>query len=398
MYKDVIVFSSKGESSLADKLAGGDYDGDKAWICWEPDIVGPFKNACVTPSPPPGYYGIEQTKLKVKDIIDQPDYLSQFLGHAFHFNLQSNMLGPCTAYHEAYCYRAKSINNERAIDMAHLLGKLVDRAKAGYSFDDATWRTFLKDKNLPTSHRKPAYKNKRSERPTKHTIDRLVFEVAANIRERVLQDFTVSFDQAGTWDDDLARLWNLEYQRAKQDQNLMKVREYLKKNLEEIFDYWKSKVAERGDELDMAKPSNKKDGASMTFGAKVGYCRDSFLAIQPLKTITHPVVDRWRSEDESPAAIGGSWRYIKASALFCLWHKSGKFAWYVAGQELGEIKAQAKGLENYHTIVGGLYEFYKMDGKMLNRSQGRNSGTDAFVTDDRETNYGSDIEDFEGFE
>lgn len=103
MYKDVIVFSSKGERSLADKLSGGDYDGDKAWICWEPDIVGPFKNADVPPSPPPAYYGIEETKLKVKDIIDLPDYLSQFLGHAFHFNLQSNMLGPCTAYHEFYC-------------------------------------------------------------------------------------------------------------------------------------------------------------------------------------------------------------------------------------------------------------------------------------------------------
>lgn len=397
MYKDVIVFSSKGERSLADKLSGGDYDGDKAWICWEPEIVGPFENASVPPSPPPGYYGIEETKLKVKEIIDRPDYMSQFLRHAFHFNLQSNMLGSCTAYHEAYCYKKKSINDESAIAMAHLLGKLVDRAKAGYSFDDAKWISFLKNRNLPTFQRKPAYKNKRSERPTKHTIDRLVFEVAANIRERVLQDFTIAFANAGTWDDDLGHLWSLEYQRAKQDEDLMKVREDLRRKLEVIFDFWKREV-ERGDELDMVKPLKRKGGASMTFSALAGYCRDSFLAIQPLEKITHSVVDRWRSEAETPTAIGGSWRCIKASALFYLWHKSGKFVWYVAGLELGQIKAQAKGLDNYHTIVGGLYEFYKMDGKMLRRSQGRNSGTDAFVIDDKETNYGSDTEDFEGFE
>jgi len=398
MYKDVIVFSSKGERSLADKLSGGDYDGDKAWICWEPDIVGPFENALVPPSPPPAYYGIEETNLKMKDIIDRPDYLSQFLHHAFHFNLQSNLLGSCTAYHEAYCYKINSIHDEKAIAIAQLLGKLVDRAKAGYSFDDVSWYSFLKGIGLPNFQRKPAYKDKGGQRPTKHTIDRLVFEVAANVRERVLQDFTVAFAQAGTWDDDLGRLWNLEYQRAKQDEDLIKVREDLRRQLKLIFEFWKSKVTERGDELDMVKPLNRKDGVSMTFRALAGYCRNSFLAIQPLEGITHSVVDRWRSEIETPTAIGGSWRYIKASALFYLWHKSGKFVWYVAGLELGEIKAQAKGLDTYHTIVGGLYEFYKMDGKMLRRSQGRESGNDAFLTDDKQSNYGSDIEDFEGVE
>ena len=43
MYRDVIIFSSKGSRSLADKLSGGDYDGDMAWICWEPSIVDHLK-------------------------------------------------------------------------------------------------------------------------------------------------------------------------------------------------------------------------------------------------------------------------------------------------------------------------------------------------------------------
>lgn len=49
--KDVIVFSAKGDIPLADKLSGGDYDGDKAWVCWEPAIVSNFVNANVPPSP-----------------------------------------------------------------------------------------------------------------------------------------------------------------------------------------------------------------------------------------------------------------------------------------------------------------------------------------------------------
>lgn len=31
-YKDVIIFSSRGSVSVASKLSGGDYDGDKAWV------------------------------------------------------------------------------------------------------------------------------------------------------------------------------------------------------------------------------------------------------------------------------------------------------------------------------------------------------------------------------
>ncbi|KAH0425468.1 RNA-dependent RNA polymerase [Colletotrichum camelliae] len=49
--KDVIVFSAKGDVALADKLSGGDYDGDRAWVCWEPTIVSKFENANVPTRP-----------------------------------------------------------------------------------------------------------------------------------------------------------------------------------------------------------------------------------------------------------------------------------------------------------------------------------------------------------
>ena len=390
MYKDVIVFSSKGDSSLADKLSGGDYDGDVAWICWEPDIVGSFQNAPVPPSPPTSFYGIEESNFKVKDIIDQPDYWSQFLRHAFDFNLQPNLLGSCTVYHESLCYSRKSICDASAIAVAHLLGKLVDRAKAGFIFDQAKWLSFLKQNGLPARPRRPAYKNKGGERPTKHILDRLVFEVAAGVRERALQDFTEYFGKVGTWDDDLGRIWNLEFQRAKRDEQLLSVRTDLNSKLEGIYAFWKENVGERGEELD-CKPIKK--GTPMTFKALVEKCRSDFLALQPLTGVTHPVVEYWRSEIEDDAEAGKRWRFIKASALFCLWHER-SFPWHVAGSELAEMKAKAKGLDSYHLIVRGLYEFFKLDGKMMKRK--RNDETDHWVEEDK-SDYGSDLEDTEGY-
>ncbi|KAH7338887.1 RNA dependent RNA polymerase-domain-containing protein [Rhizoctonia solani] len=44
-YTDVIVFSVKGDRSLASMLGGGDYDGDTAILIWEESIVDQFRNS-----------------------------------------------------------------------------------------------------------------------------------------------------------------------------------------------------------------------------------------------------------------------------------------------------------------------------------------------------------------
>lgn len=55
---DVVVFPTQGQCPLAGKLQGGDYDGDIFWVCWEPELVSPFKNAQPPIQPPdPAQYG-----------------------------------------------------------------------------------------------------------------------------------------------------------------------------------------------------------------------------------------------------------------------------------------------------------------------------------------------------
>jgi hypothetical protein len=45
--KDIIVMPSRGQIPLAAQLQGGDYDGDKFWVCADERLVNPFRNSPV---------------------------------------------------------------------------------------------------------------------------------------------------------------------------------------------------------------------------------------------------------------------------------------------------------------------------------------------------------------
>lgn len=93
--RDVIIFSSKGDMPLAAKLSGGDYDGDKAWICWDPDIVNNFQNHPLPPKPDFSRY-MSKDSSKLGDLRrshGDSDYIDVMLEKAFRFNLKQKLLG-----------------------------------------------------------------------------------------------------------------------------------------------------------------------------------------------------------------------------------------------------------------------------------------------------------------
>ncbi|KAA8568267.1 hypothetical protein EYC84_008646 [Monilinia fructicola] len=96
--KDVIVFSTRGYPSLAEKLSGGDYDGDKAWICWDPAIVESFTNANVPKTPNLVEDGfIKQDKTTYEQLTKgHSDPTNIFLRFSFDFNMHQSMLGYTT--------------------------------------------------------------------------------------------------------------------------------------------------------------------------------------------------------------------------------------------------------------------------------------------------------------
>lgn len=96
--RDVIIFSSKGDMPLAGKLSGGDYDGDKAWICWDPDIVNNFHNHPLPPKPDfSPYLAKDSTKLgDLRRRHGDDHYIDIMLENAFRFNLKQKHLGGST--------------------------------------------------------------------------------------------------------------------------------------------------------------------------------------------------------------------------------------------------------------------------------------------------------------
>ncbi|KAL8781211.1 MAG: hypothetical protein Q9213_006104 [Squamulea squamosa] len=402
-YRDVIVFSSKGACSLAEKLSGGDYDGDKAWICWEPCVVDPFHNAPVAKSPSLDIYGIEIEKTTVSDLFASDDYMDRFLHLGFNFNLQSSLLGVCTSYFERLCYQRNDIRSPSATKIAQLLGHLVDRAKGGIIFDEEKWIAFLKREGLLKSLPRPAYKDKLKGVPKKaNLIDCLVFETAKGVREKALGGFSARFKNVGTYDTDITTLYKYEVEEAKQDQGIKKALVDLKSDMQTIKDFWTTHCM-RSDELGGGEEASgfgirARRKSVLPFQAIAERVRDDFLALRPSAEAIalSPIVERWNRECQStPSSTPPSsslppnrWTLLKASTVF-YHHHDRNFIWYAAGVELGILKSQAKGVGTYRSVVGDIWECFKVDGKAVARKkrkseedQGFNVGGQRFEDDD----------------
>lgn len=372
-------------------------------MCWDPNIVVPFRNSPIPNVPAPESYGIKKDSIKVSDLLQYDDYMNRFLGHAFDFNLRMNMLGICTNYHEALCYHKNTIASREAIDIAALLGNLVDSNKQGYNFDEAKWAAYLKSKKLPRRYDTPAYNNKSKaiEKPG-NLIDDLVFNVAKKQRTKALEKFTKHFKDVESWDTDLTRLRNEEMEKSKSNKLIAEVLENLKASLEKILQYWKVHVHREDD--DDPTSTRKSDGIS--FRATVDKCRQDFVALAPItiKNIlptaheSNPTVDvpdtirRWQRAHA--AGKPSRWDLLKASVAFYHHHKR-NFVWYIAGVELGQIKAMARGGGSYRIVVNEMFDSFKLDGKLVDGAKRREMQLEAFEPkavaeddDDAETEYG----------
>ena len=324
----------------------------------------PFKNADVPPSPLLESYGIGKDTSKVADFISHSDYTNMFLRHSFLFSLQKNMLGVCTLYHEAYCYHKRAIDSPQAVSIALLLGNLVDSAKGGLLFGEDKWYTYLKENELAPTLPKPAFRERETTKPTDNVIDYLVFVVAKNVRQKALHEFDKQFADVSPLDDDLFRIRNEEHEEAKSNKNLANVLKNLETELKAIQNFWILHVR-REDIEEATRPSRKSD--MMTFRNLVEKCRADFLNLKPTLGETAPgeTSDRISSWQRDHARGRSShWDLLKASVAFSLFYRS-SFAWHVAGVELGEIKAMAKGRGSYRVVAGEIFDAFKLDKKAV---------------------------------
>lgn len=261
------------------------------------------------------------------------------------------------------------------------MGNLVDRGKAGIIFTEENWIEYLTSNGLPLRLDLPAYKAPGHHKPTSHIIDRLLFGVVRTISNRALASLHNKFKDVGTYDDDLVHLGKLETEAVAEDSEATNVIKEAKKGIKAIHEYWRRNNGHRDEDFGRRFGNKKKD--SISFDALVQRCRDDLLALPPVlphqvsdagsstkqPPSTSPMVAYWGRQHHLPG--GGSWSLLKASLLFAQHHRSDRFCWYVAGWELGELKATARGRAGYRTVVKPVHEVLRVDNKAVERVKKR---------------------------
>jgi len=153
----VILFSVHGNESMAQKLSGGDYDGDVAWLCWDGRLVEPIAQQVDDES--------DTRKTRFLDLCDRPDQLkptiseessswpptSEALQRLWISSLNNNQLGIASNLHSALVdsilstnasvsqnqafpivsIKKQALEDPRAIHLAQLCDANVDAPKTG---------------------------------------------------------------------------------------------------------------------------------------------------------------------------------------------------------------------------------------------------------------------------
>ena len=356
-FRNVVVFSSKGEVALADMLSGGDYDGDMPWLCWDKSIVEAFENRETFADLP----SKEDCRLikKSRDMSEifrivekgKPSHTEteDFFGSCFRFNLYPSLLGTCTLEHEKLSYHEGDLSHPGAKKFATLCGYLVDSSKQGYFLSNQDWQK-IRNEFSPIPRNDPAYKEKESKIRPKETsvIDFLKFRVATVEKDKTLAEFHRRWPRKNSHVSDpvLTFLWRKTKQTASPD--LAKVLSQLHADVEAIGEEWL-----KGMPKDL---KFENDG----FNRMVTPLHQKFSVIQPLNG-NHELSTRWHGEEGEASC---HWHLLRAS---CLYDKfpARKMSWFLAGQDLCRIKLNATGPSR--AVLLELYKTYRPDKKTVKR-------------------------------
>ncbi|KAM0427592.1 hypothetical protein ACHAPT_007553 [Fusarium lateritium] len=337
--KDVVVFSSKGKSPLADLLSGGDYDGDKAWVCWDPQIVNNFSNAAKPVVPDlvkQGYLRKSNPSFEsiLSTSIDVDSACTDFLHSAISFSMQPSYLGICTVFKEKLCYFEGGVSSERAVALSTLVSLLVDQAKQGLLFTREDYDRLRRDMKM--QGKDPEYQNERSSRyvnrdGSSHILDYLKFHVAENTIREALTRFHAALHghDVYPWDKDLARLCD-EFESQREGSRIIK----------RLMEVLHAKISETTKEWKVTMAGSKADTQNNEFGAKVKELHQKWSSFQPPAELTtsrqvKPLFDAWNGD---PAL--SKWELLKASTMFKLGYKFAySMVWRLSGQQFAWMKA-----------------------------------------------------------
>jgi hypothetical protein len=337
---DIVVFPSVGLIPLASKLQGGDYDGDTFWLCWEPALATPFRNAPAPTSIHHAEYGITKDESRLCDVMKTYDVsgVTSFLRAALAFRSLPDLLGSVSNYHEKLAYRENRVSSSTLNAVCDLHDLLVDAPKQGYSFTTDGFRKFCHQRRIPEHIELPTYRQamdhcekakdmgegtlaRRKDWPfnPKHIVDFLYFEI-------VRKHNAVTLEEAGqvlatAKDDDS----HLKYPCSRLERSL---HEDIRKELETLIEGLKRLHRKWNETLNQ-------DLNSEQFNALIDNCYKKFRSFMPIHTEKpeiRPWVEPYLYEDFR------LWDTLRASVLYSRFSTRDSFVFHMAGRELGFLK------------------------------------------------------------
>jgi hypothetical protein len=388
--KDVIVFPAKGNDPLADKLSGGDYDGDKAWVCWDAEIVDNFQNAPVPKKPDDLAQFLQKDRTTFGDLVrqarrKQEPAIGAMIEGSFRFNMGQSLLGICTNYKERLCYSRNTVNDPAALLLSTLLSELVDQPKQGVKFDMEAWNGLKKYLRIPGALPEPAYKgeNRLFRGGPRHIIDYIKFSIVKPTIDKeckVFADALRSNSSAQFWDSDLAKPYeDFKVNLAGKHSSCKRILDDLLNRLGEVENFWVTKMAK----------DKERDASGSDFSARITEVYDKFLSIRPYlgregvdSKVVHLLTQPYLANEE----LSG-WNLLKASYMFRLYHKSkAKMVWRLCGRQLASIKAMTKdrGVGEGPPVVLTplMYAASTVDKKFVAQYVARDDGTSTQYFDD----------------
>ena len=392
-------------------LSGGDYDCDKAWVCWDPRIVKNFHNAPVPRMPDlvgKGY--LRKWNPTFSSLVATQDVeaaCGEFLHLALSFSMEPSFLGRCTKFKERLCYAEGSVSSERAVALSTLVGLLVDQSKQGLVFTQANYKQLVGDMEM--KGKDPEYEKDRSSRfqnkdGSIHVLDFLKFVVAHETIERCLSNFSTALfpekripreAEIPQWDTDLAQLYE-EFdgprREPKKSVTFDKLMRFLIGKVEEMRDEWKKTII-----------GDINDSSNSEYREKVDGLYRKWLAIEPPRELRNSkavtgLFDKW-SKDPTTSR----WAMLKASVMFKLCYKSAYImVWRLAGHQLALMKAsrsRSSTSASFVPVTMGMWSVLRPDQKRIRvldvqRQIGHDDETATVLEEVAEYDeYGSQIDD-----
>ena len=391
--RNVVVFPTTGSYPLAGKLQGGDYDGDKFWVCWEPSLVEPFMNAPPPKeNPDPAKFGIDVDKTKLREVLRRDGGTDEFFRRSFDFHWLPQLLGVCTNFHERLRYTLNTLAHDDVEAVADIHDLLVDTVKNGYQFTDGAWQDYVSSLNTQKLI-EPCYKQMAgkglADKPTSryepdNIIDHLIFDIARPSCFAIIDSLHhILKKTAATWDSSVLQLITHTRETFLAEKDIQTVLENLKDVFDLVYEPWRL--------AGMKYAAQNNDDTQALWATAKSECSRRFNVLLPQQTMavkdegnmsweavetrseespSHPVLRAWL---QRPALHAPSqWDLIKASALFKLFHGQPNFVFTTAGRYICYLKAHSHSAshEPPEICVPTIYSYMKVRKKKAGEAFG----------------------------